>query len=148
MKKKKKTIKKPVKLKKFAFIQGWGTYSNETFVAVNMDFKQICFKMKSMKVNKEFVLDFASNKDSIGSFMTKDNNAMCWFSDGRSVLWFREWVDDWGHYDTLLHECYHLVHNILHKAKNMANDDEGSAYQLEYLFRELRRELHKRLNKK
>lgn len=97
--------------------------------------------MKKNKLSREAILAFEKDTILDEKWFIKQNNAACWFYESKSVLWFREWKNDWEHWDTLLHECYHLIHTILHKDKNMAKDDEGCAYQLEYLFRNIRRTL-------
>lgn len=129
-------------MKKQYFIQSWGSYSNETFVCVGTTHDEIVKAMKKLKLSKDVIREFdKEKKEHDEKWLTDDNNGMMWFNDGRSVLWFKDWKHDWGHIDTLIHECYHAVHNILHKQKNMKDEEEACAYQLEYLVRSIRRKL-------
>ena len=61
--------------------------------------------------------------------------------NGTTILMFSDWKNDWKHWDCLVHEVTHLVHFVLGNMKNMMHEDEGRAYQTEFLFREIRRNL-------
>ena len=135
-------MKKP---KKFCFIQNWGTYSNDTFVCVGMNHDEIIRAMKKLKVKKNITTAFEQEREehNIHWLVPKNHSAVLWFNSGASVLWFPDWKRNWGHISTLIHELYHAVHRILHKDKKMADEDEACAYQLEFLFKEIRRKLDK-----
>lgn len=139
-----KTKLKKKKRTKAYFIQNWGTYSNQTFVVVGMKGKEILRAMKRAKLVKEAITDFEKEHEELDkSWLVDGHNGMCWIKDGRSLLWVREWKDDWDHHETLIHEIFHLVHAVLQKGKNMANEDEACAYQQEYLYRQIRRNIFK-----
>lgn len=140
---KKKLRKK--KSQKAYFIQDWGSYSNETLVVVAMNGDEILSAMKRLKIKKDVIDKFKEEKVTLDrSWFVNNNCAMCWIYEGRTILWLRDWKEDWDHYETLLHECFHLIHNVLQVNKNMANEDEGCAYELEFLFRSMRRKLYKK----
>lgn len=138
-----KRVRKTSKVR--SFIQDWGTYSNQTLVVVGMNHKQIIAKMKQMHLNKEIIQEFdKSGKDKDDIELIKGANAFCWLDEhGRSVLSFVKWDGSWVDYDTLVHETYHLVYSILHKHKNMKKEEEACAYQMEYLFRNIRKKLNR-----
>lgn len=133
------------KQKKQYFIQDWGTYSNQTLVVVGMKHEEIVSLMKRLKFDKEGITNFdteSKKEDEADKAFAYTCKGFMWFDDqGRSVLWFREWTNDWDHYDTLLHEIYHGVHHLMHLNKKMVKEEEACAYQMEYLFRSIRRKL-------
>ncbi len=132
------------KTTKKAFIQEWGTYSNQTIVSVGMDVEDMLKYLKRIKAKYEIVKNLAANKEVIEKFLL-EKCASCHIDreNGATILFFPEWKNDWEHWDTLIHEVTHLVHAVLGKMKNMMDEDEARAYQTEYLFREIRRKLWK-----
>ena len=72
-----------------------------------------------------------------------DNLPRVFYDEGRTIMSFGNWANDWRHWDGLLHEVTHLIHAVLGHSKNMMDEDEARAYQTEFLFREIRRKLWK-----
>ena len=77
----------------------------------------------------------------------------CWIhKDGYLVLSIQRFEDTWDDYETILHECFHIVIAILGVSKMFINhsreviEEEGMAYLQEYLFRGIRRKLQKAFN--
>jgi len=130
-------LKKP---KKFAFLQDWGTYGNETLVIVGMDAEEIIKHIQRKGFN--FTAGFPASLRRV--FKATSVSARCVFEEGRSILWLPSWKDDWENWETLMHEIVHLIHRCLCINKHMDEEDEAQAYQMEYLFRAIRIELHRR----
>jgi hypothetical protein len=61
--------------------------------------------------------------------------------DRSVILYLREWVRDWHSYETLLHEIVHAVQYIFEDCRGLWSENEAVAYQIEYLFRSIRRKL-------
>lgn len=142
---KKTPAKKLPKLKKRPsprwFLQDWGTYQNQTIVVVGMTQKQIVSLMRRRKFDKVAIDAFEAD-DEIPKFFCEENKGGVWHHDGKTVMWLREWKDDWDHHETIVHECFHLVVEILGRQKNMGfSHEEALAYQQEYLWRNIRRKL-------
>ena len=132
--------KRKHKPKKVAYLQGWGTYTNQTLVLVGMSFNEILAHLKRIRADIEVAKEFAKSKEELVAYM--EGKCSFGFShDARTILWFPEWKNDWKHWDTLVHEVCHMVHSVLGKSKNMMGEDEARAYQTEYLFREIRLKL-------
>lgn len=124
------------------YIQGWGTYSNETLVCVGMTFDEILAAQKKEKaypwIKKVMLLDKHLIVEQLNA-----GNAFVWHNDGTTLLYFPEWKNNWNHWDTLIHEISHLIDFVMVGGKRMSDETEGKAYQMEYLFREIRRKLWK-----
>jgi hypothetical protein len=132
--------KLPKKSKKFAYCQDWGTYSNETLVTVGMNCTEMLAYIKRNRF--QFSETFpAKLKSFFDDEKGKSCAGACIFDDGRSILYFPSWYNCWDNWETLLHECYHLVFRICMRNKGMGDEDEAIAYQLEYLFRNIRLKL-------
>ena len=131
------------KVKKIAYIQGWGSFSNETLVCVGMNRQEIGKFMKKNKLKSEFISNFSSKTAAFDKHIGDDSDDLprVFYDNGRTILSFGNWKNDWEHWDSLNHEICHLVHAILGHHKNMMDEDEGRAYQHEFLFREIRRKL-------
>ena len=128
------------KNKKFFFIQDWGTFSNETLVCVGMTHNEIVGVLRQIKAKIEIARSFIQDHDKFENFSGLDR---VWYDRGlgATILSLKDWSNDWKHWDCLVHESTHLVHEILGHQKNMMDEDEARAYQIEYLFREIRRKL-------
>ena len=124
------------------FLQNWGTYSNDTFVCVGMNKKEITEALKKLSASKD-IIDRWENKGC--DFHEIGSNASVWEEDGLTLLWFKKWTKTWNDLNVLVHEIYHLIYLVLHKRKGMADEQEGCAYQFEYLFNEMRKKLDKLL---
>jgi len=139
-------LKKP-KIKKLLYIQDGGTYSNEVLVTVGTTADDI---IKYVTRNGfKFSANFA---DSLQASFTNEErvkaSGLTMFDEGRAILWLPEWRKDWEHFETLLHECWHLVHRTLLVNKCMKMEDEAQAYQLEYWFHNIRLKLEKHYDSK
>jgi len=137
--------KRTNKNKKVFYIQDWGTYSNQSIVTVGMSYEEMLTTMKRKKLNKSIVKAFEKDEQGVKQSMA-GANGFCWSDQitGGTVIAFEDWENNWQHWDCLLHEIVHAIHAILDRNKNMASEDEGRAYQTEYLFREIRRHLWKK----
>ena len=126
--------------KRLAFLQRWGSYSNETLVIVGATKGEIIAFMKRLDVKEEIIARFERNGPTDDD---ADQLAYVWNPPGTGVtlLYFKDWVNDWDHWDTLLHETNHLIHHVLVKSKGMHEEPEAQAYQQEFLFRTIRRKL-------
>lgn len=134
-------MKKP-KAKKFIYIQDGGTYSNEVLIGVGVTAEDIIRYVKRNGLN--FSNDFPRKLRASFNNEARANAAgRTLFNEGRSILWLPEWRKDWEHFETLLHECWHLVHRTLVVNKSMEMEDEAQAYQLEYWFHNIRLRLEK-----
>ena len=132
------------KIKKFAYIQNWGTYSNQTIVSVGMNHSDMVAYLRKIKAKILILNNFLNNQSVIRIIEEKvDGLVHKDYQSGVSILMFPNWKNDWKHWDCLIHEVSHLIFFVLGEQKNMANEDEARAYQTEFLFREIRRKLFK-----
>ena len=145
MKKPKKPAKKPKNPIKKAYIQEWGTYSNDTLVCVGMNYQDILSRLKKIKAKALIVKNFEKSKETIEQRITGEKNTGFVYWDAETnitLLWFPDWKNDWEHWGCLVHEISHLI-NFWGNQKSMGHEDEAKAYQFEYLFKEIRRKLWK-----
>ncbi len=133
---------KKIKIKKIAFIQDWGTYVNETVITCNMSFDEILVWMSKNKLISEAIERFSKDREMVEDQMNKGSTVL-WHREGYSVLIFKEFIDKWSFYETLIHEICHLIYIIMQKNKLMSDETEACAYQTEYLFRNIRRNFQK-----
>lgn len=133
------------KNKKYAYIQNWGTYSNQTAVCVGMSRQEIVNYLRRIKSPAEMAVRFLERTADFDKHIRNNSDTISkvFYDEGRSILSFADWKNDWQHWDYLVHEITHLVHNILGHYKNMMDEDEARAYQTEFLFIEIRRKLWK-----
>jgi len=137
--------KKQRKLEKAIFIQEWGTYTNQTLVAVGSSTDEMLRYLKKNKVNKASIDAFVADKQNLESQMQNSLGLFCRPKDGDagSILWLKNWdKNNWRCYEILIHELFHAVYGILGKDKGMLDEEEALAYQQEYLFGEIRRKLN------
>lgn len=131
-------------MKKFCYMQDWGSYQSNTFVVVGMTHQEIVNKMKQLKFNKHAVYVY-ENK------VLEDNyhsDGFIFAIGGKSVLWLHDWKKDDEHLGTLVHETAHLVFQILTKHRGMEEETEAQSYQQEYLFTNIQGRLTKAFSKK
>ncbi len=125
-------------MKKFSFVQDWGTYPNQTFVVVGLAHKEILAAMRRRNFKKDAILAFAkTGRPDKG----ETASAFAWYM-GPSVLWFPEWKIDLAHYANLVHETNHLIFDAA-RDKGMRHEPEAQAYQQEFLFIEIVKKLNK-----
>ena len=122
---------------KFHYVQDWGTYSNQTLVCVAMSKKEIGKVLK--RLNPKMSDDFLSAQ------ISDDGNSTgyVYHLKGKTVLFLQEPPSEWRHWETLVHETYHLV-SLVFSDKSMNDEEEASAYQQQFLFRAIRRRLQER----
>lgn len=135
---------KVAKLKKGAFYQGWGTYTNETVVAVNMTHDEITTWLKHNEARKGIISEWEKGKEENEKLLYKEFSGMVWMDDttGATVLWMKEWKNEWKCFEVFVHELRHLVDGVFRSSK-MLDEPEACAYQTEFLFREIRKKLQK-----
>lgn len=142
--------KSKTKQRKFSYLQEWGSYTNQTYIAIGMNHNEIVKDMKRRNFGAHIIKIFNDQKkenDDRWFNPQVGNTGVCWFHDGKSLLWLPHWKNDWEHWDTIVHEISHLIFEVMCKGKNMTVETEAQAYQLEYLFRAIRRKLWKRFPK-
>lgn len=140
-------MKKKVKhRKKFYYIQDWGTYSVETPIIVGYTPKEITKLVKNSKWKDE-VKSLWSESDF--DHLLEKGCALTLRDKGYTIVILESFQNNWSFYETLMHECFHLVVYVLGEERAFVNsstdtiEDEGMAYQLEYLFRGIRTNLQK-----
>lgn len=137
----KKTTKKPFKHK---FIQEWGTYANDTLVYVGMSRDEIVKDIKKYEDNEDLVANLM-NEETLKAF---SGRGFVLREKNKTILWLNDWDNDWEYIEVLVHEIHHLVQLICVDIRNMSGEIEGLAYQQEYLLKEIRTKLNKKLFKK
>jgi hypothetical protein len=128
---------------KAAFIQDWGSYTNQTFVSVGMPINDTIRAMGRLNVSQPLINNFKRTMIQ----MRSDLLGVTWHNSGCTVLWLPDWKNDWEHWYTLIHETHHLVQHVLVTTNRMYDEADALAYQQEYLFRHIRERLQK-LSKK
>ena len=140
----KKTKRKPAKPKTLAYIQDWGTYTNETMVVVGLSHKEILAALKRLKaapyVIEQYDTDTADH-DYSGGY------GFVWNAGGRTLLWLEDWKYDAEHLKTLVHETNHLIYLVLVKNKGFEKEMEAQAYQQQYLFSAILKRLNGRFGR-
>lgn len=138
--------------KKFWYIQDWGTYSNQTAVFIGYTESEALTVMKKAKFDKDTVARFEKDIFTDANFVATVSGFV-WHDTQtpRTMLFMPEFKDTWISYETLMHECVHLTLNGLVKERRFVDfiggrhhlEQEGIAYQVEYLFRSVRKRLQK-----
>lgn len=128
------------------FIQDWGTYPNETMVIVGYDSDEIKDILVKAGTKKEILDEFDDSdckeaaNSSLGFVMD--------FTNGSSLLWLDSFdANKWSDFDVIVHEIMHLVQKCMIETRGMEKEYEAQAYQLEYLFKNIRNNLIKRYEK-
>jgi hypothetical protein len=136
--------------KKYWYLQDWGTYNNQTPVFVGYTIKEITAIIKKQGWNKEVTKKWCDESEELEKFMEGKNGSV-WSYEGWSLMYLPHWHGTWDEMETLVHECFHLVIEQLGKQKAFINgervEEEGMAYQQEYLFRSIRRKLASKMMK-
>jgi len=132
----KKILKKKTK---FNYIQSCGTYNTEILVSVGTNYKELLACAKRLKLAKKNIKALEDDKEEILPLMER---VACFMNlPTGSILWIKEYEDEWTFYEYLIHEIFHAVYLMLGQDQRMMKEDEAMAYQLEFLFREIRRKL-------
>lgn len=124
--------------KKLVFIQDWGSYSNETVVAVGATHKDVMDFVAKLRLEKGIIKWLEDLKDITEKI---EDKAYTVSRDGRTLLWMPAYEDCWEYWETLIHEINHLIDFVLVERKRMSPETEAKSYQFEYLFRSIRRKL-------
>lgn len=139
-----------LKRKKYWYIQDWGSYRNETPIFVGYSVKEITAIIKRQKNwLKQPVEAWVKGQGDSEQYFSNQRDGGIWFHEGWTVFWLKKYEDTWDDYETIMHECFHLVINICGRNKAMVNhstqviEEEAMAYQQEYLFRNIREKLQK-----
>jgi len=139
-------MKKKKKRTKFWYIQEWGTYNTQTPVFVGYSCKEVTKVMEGRKDWKKEILE-AWKKDGMHEYDADGKSGTVWRHEGYTLLMLRDWDGSWKSLDNLLHETMHLVLGHLGMSKYFVRssediEQEGLAYQQEFLFRQIRRRLN------
>ena len=134
-----------------SFVLDWGTYNETTLVAVGLSYAETVKALKKYGCKKEAIDSVVSHEEDIQKILQRNNAGFFWWFSGKTIrttiLWLNDWEDDWPHYETLIHELFHGIISVLGKERGMIQDneieEEAMAYQLEFLFKNCRRELQK-----
>lgn len=136
--------KRQVKPKTKIFVQTHGTYPNETLVCVGGTLADAIKYAKRIKAKKGFIewLETCDREDKENQATPSQSGYVRYLTDkGFTFMWLKPFEDTWDFWETLIHELSHLVDFVLTEQKRMGKETEARAYHLEYLFREIRREL-------
>jgi hypothetical protein len=127
---------------KTIFFQKWGTFSNETMICIAMQRPEIISFMKRAKVKKELIEKFEKIGPKPGAA------AFVWTPPGTgcTLLWMGGFANDDEDIFDLVHETNHLVFDIA-RDKGFRDEAEINAYQQEFLFKNILKELRKRYKK-
>lgn len=137
---------KKSKVKKYYYIQSWGTYASDTLVFVGYDFNGILKVLKKYK--QDGFIEFLKNDTSLKTNISNNNyKGYAIGYNTKSILLLKEYKNDWKCFDIILHEIHHLVYIILGQERDMKNEMEAQAYQFEYLFKNIRQKLNKVFDK-
>lgn len=149
-KKKKPQKKKVLKPFKTYWIQGWGTYSAETLVCIGgYTHDEVVKIMKKIKAKENIIAEFNKNKkEHDEKWLNGSNDGVLWHHESATLLWIKSWNNTWDNFDTLVHEVSHMVDIVMRDGKKMEGETEACAYQTEYLFKNIRRKIVERMNKR
>jgi len=128
------------------FLQDWGTFKNQTLVAVGVGTKEMAAYMKRIGAKQSSIDVFNNDKQRLEELMKSSNGFFSTPDDAStgSILWLKSWDESWKDYEVLIHELFHAVYCILGKGRSMMEEQEAMAYQQEFLFGEIRRKLNKK----
>lgn len=142
---------KKKKRTRFWYIQDWGIYVSHTPIFVGYTEREALKVMKGNNFVPKMVELF--EKDIEPEDYSKNKAGFIWHKDGYTALFLTEFDGSWYSYDSLMHECMHLVlcqlgewmHFITYDEdrKAIEIEQEGIAYAHEFLFRSIRRRLQK-----
>lgn len=131
------------KIFNLGFVQEWGTYPNQTLVCVGLTVDELIAAAKKYKSNKNFMDWILKQKEMLADKMIGSKGFFAYSPHCQSILWIKEWEDNWENMETLIHETFHAVYDMLGVNKGMTTESEALAYQQEYLFKQIRRFINK-----
>lgn len=131
---------------KTIFIQDWGTYGDETVVAVGTTIDEVVQYLKKHKASQGSIKSMEEDAKELSETMKCSKGFFAKPNDTTvgSFLWTRDWDNSWEHSEVLVHELFHAVYNTLGKGRSMMDEQESMAYQQEFLFRAIRRKLNRK----
>jgi len=141
---------KKKKLTRFWYIQDWGTYNVQTPVFFGYTIPEITRIMNKIEIKQE-AKNLWNNDSKMTDEVFENKSGGVWRNSGYTLLYLPKFEDTWDLYETILHECVHLVLYQLGGHKMFINqscnsiEEEGLAYQIEFLFRAIRRKLQSKL---
>lgn len=137
---------------KFWYTQDWGTYDDKTLVFVGYTEREALAQMKRAKLNKRdiaiFEMDLMKDEIDFDDFVA----GSAWYrqQSQHSAIFLPSFTNTMESYETLMHECLHLTLYVMSRRNFIDSEDgkilieqEGIAYQFEYLFHNIRRRLQK-----
>ena len=130
---------------KFAFWQDWGTYDNQSLVCVGLDRDDVLSHAKRLNAKRWFIEWLRDDPEVQEFFNNSQLGGFFGHHRGASILWLKEFRDEWPFYETLMHELHHAVFYLLEGNNGMHAEMEAQAYQQGFLFRQIRRRFQKRL---
>lgn len=125
------------KNKPFISIQDLDIYKTDFILAVDMtksSFKRFIDKQNIKKEFKKQLLE-----DDV--IWEKCNGMVIDYENGGYLFILNNYKDEWPFWETLMHECSHLV-DFIARRNNFILETEAKAYLHEYLFRNLRRTIY------
>ena len=132
-----------MKKKSKHFITACGTYPNQILISVGGTYKEMVDYLVKEKID---ITDFQEFKEHIENFTGKGDKGFEMMNEkGQILLYLKEFKDNWETYEVLLHEVCHIVQDLFDQ-RGMVGEKEAFAYELEYLFRNIRKLLN-HLNK-
>lgn len=132
------------KLDKYTYIQDMGTYSNQVIVTAGTTDKELLKWMRKANIKKDMIDNFENGLDEHWNDIAGCQGKV-WHDEGKSILWLKEWSNDWEAHDTLMHEVLHIVQFVLMEGKGMGEEWEAQAYMQEYLVKNIRQKLFKEM---
>ena len=124
--------------KPLIFLQGHGTYTNETIVAIGAAGKDIVKFAKKIGVKSEIQEWLEKSLTGDNKLVREgDQGFILTHDNGATVLSIRKYERGWKFWEVLVHEICHLVDFVLRNNKLMEREMEACAYQSEFLFREI-----------
>jgi len=125
-------LKKQLKI----YIQDWGTYPNQTLVCSGVNYDSIISYCRKNKIK----IDVSSKEKLLKQSFEINYGLAIVFRDNSSLLWVKDYKNNWFWVENLMHEIHHLVF-MLSDNRNMSNEMEAQAYQFCYLFKQIRKRL-------
>lgn len=123
---------------KFKFIQDWGSYQNDTLVYVGYGKEEIKKDLQKYQDSATVISNLETvDFDGFRGLVITDR--------AKTLLVLSKWDGGWEYLEVLIHEIHHLVYMVMVKNKMMEDEMEAQAYQQEYMFRQIRQKLNKKL---
>lgn len=131
-----------MKNKPFIYIQDVDIYNTDIIVSVDLDKKTLKRFLDKQKIKKALKKELLED-DNI--FQVPQGMAIR-FESGGYMLLLVDYKDKWEFWETLMHECSHIV-DFMAQQRSFVFETEARAYLHEYLFRNIRRRIYKNYKK-